>query len=150
MKRRNPRERYRVDFKLRALAALDANEGCIYRTANQLGIPKSTLRLWREKRDEIHVEIERQRKQRGLLLEDQFGVMIEQIANTMQERIAGMSLMDGIRGVKLLLELNESLVTKREAQERRSGNAREKLERLLDKYAAEHEAADKESSAESA
>jgi hypothetical protein len=88
-----------VDFKVRALAALDANDGRLYITARQLEVPRSTLRTWAAHRDDIHLEVEKQRSQRALLL-----------------------------------ELNESVKTKRVAEETRSSDVYAKLARLIEHY----------------
>lgn len=45
--------RYSTDDKARALAALDANNGNLRKTSAQTGIPASTLRKWRQKRQEV-------------------------------------------------------------------------------------------------
>ncbi|MEO8394879.1 MAG: hypothetical protein ABI700_17925 [Chloroflexota bacterium] len=139
MKRRNPRERYRIEFKLRALAALDANAGKIYTTAIQLGIPKSTLRLWRAQRFEIEAGFEQQRRQRNILLEDRLEVMIDEIAEKMQEKIEKTTLIESIRGVKLLIEMRESLATKRQAEEEASTSLDETLLKLMKRFDAPKE-----------
>jgi hypothetical protein len=139
MKRRNPREHYRVDFKLRALAALDANAGKIYTTALQLGIPRSTMRSWDRQRFEIQAEFEQQQKQRNILLEDRLVLMIDEIAERMQEKIEKTTLLESIRSVKLLIEMQEALVTKRQAEEAQSSSLDERLIKLMKRFDAPKE-----------
>lgn len=139
MKRRNPREHYRVDFKLRALSALDANGGKIYTTALQLGIPRSTMRSWDRQRFEIQAEFEQQQKQRNILLEDRLVLMIDEISEKMQEKIEKTTLLESIRAVKLLSEMHESLATKRVAAEAASSDVYEKLQKLMKRFDAPKE-----------
>ena len=139
MKRRNPREHYRIDFKLKALAALDANGGKIYTTAQQLGIPRSTMRTWKAQRFEIEAEFEQQRKQRSILLEDRLELMIDEIAEKMQEKIEKTTLIESIRSVKLLIEMREALTTKREAEEEAAGFADQRLLEIMKRFDAPKE-----------
>jgi len=139
MKRRNPREHYRVDFKLRALAALDANGGKIYTTALQLGIPKTTLRSWDRLRFDIQAEFEQQQKQRNILLEDRLVLLLDEIAERMQEKIEKTTLLESIRSVKLLIEMQEALTTKRQAQEATSTSLDEKMIKLMKRFDAPKE-----------
>ena len=139
MKRRNPREHYRIDFKLKALAALDANAGKIYTTALQLGIPKTTLRAWKRQRFEIEAEFEKQRRQRNILLEDRLELMIDEIAEKMQEKIEKTTLIESIRSVKLLIEMREAMTTKREAEEEAAGYADQRLIEIMKRFDAPKE-----------
>ena len=118
MKRATPfLPRYRLDFKLRALATLDANDGRSYQTARQLQLPRSTLRDWNRDREQIHREVERLREQRGVTLEEQFETVIAEIANTMLNKVENARLVESMRVLKMILDLSEQIAAKRAAEE---------------------------------
>ncbi len=135
MKRATPfLPRYRLDFKLRALATLDANDGRIHQTARQLQLPYSTLKDWNHNRERIHREVERLRERRGITLEEQFEAVIAEITNTMLDKVEKARLLESIRVLRMILDLNAELAAKRESTESKREQLREKLERMFARY----------------
>jgi len=76
------RQRYSDRDKAAALAALDLNEGNVWRTAKELGIPRSTLQSWANERG-INADVPELRQQKKGDLAEKF----EQIANAYADRL---------------------------------------------------------------
>src|SRR5690606_27817685 len=76
------RQRYSDRDKAAALAALDLNEGNVWRTAKELGIPRSTLQSWANQHG-INADVPELRQQKKGDLAEKF----EQIANAYADRL---------------------------------------------------------------
>ncbi len=132
--------RYRLTFKLRALAALDTNDGRVYQTARQLRIPRSTLWDWNRDREKIHREVERLREQRGVTLEEQLETVIDEIAGAMLNKVENAKLLESTRVLKLILDLSREIAAQRAAEEAEREDVYVKLERLFERYRQTNEA----------
>lgn len=79
------RRQFSDNDKAAALAALDANGGNVYRTAQQLGIPRKTLEGWSKDRG-VHPEVADLRQQNAKQLHELFLEELYAIAGLLAEK----------------------------------------------------------------
>ncbi len=98
------RRRYSDNDKATALAALDANEGNLYRTAKQLGISISTLQSWtnvsEDKAEELAPIRNRKRKELHEVLRD----LAYQIADVIPDKLNDANLQHTSVSLGIVLE----------------------------------------------
>jgi len=136
MKRSSPfAPRYRLDFKLRALAALDANDGNLYQTATQLEMPRTTLREWDQQREAIRAKVEKLRQNQHLSLVERYEFVLQQMVDTMPDKLEESKLIDIVRTLSMIIKLINEL----KAQQDTGTSARDRLAELLERYAANYE-----------
>ncbi len=88
------RRQYSDREQAEALALLDANDGNLYRTAQELGIPRSSLQQW-AKGQGISADVPLLRHQKTLEYGTRFGEMVEIILDSVTpEDLAKASLKD--------------------------------------------------------
>ena len=131
---------YTVEFKLKALVALSKNNNNIYETAKQLGISRQTLNNWSRDRDKLYALSEKLAEEDRLPLYRRLNLLINQISDALPEMVASARLGDATRALTTLISLSESLEASYKAREERTSDVRAKLERLLERYAANQEA----------
>lgn len=83
---------YSSTEKAAALAALEANNGNLRRTARALKVPKSTLERW--KKNQINPEVSRLRSQEKQNLADAIESVVWEIVGAMPEKIEKAGLKD--------------------------------------------------------
>ena len=125
---------YTIEFKLKVLVALDANNGNIFRTAQQFGIPRQTLSNWIRDRETIFEESATLGEERRLPLSRRLSLMINQIADSLPEKVEKAQLGDATRALSLLIDLTETLAAKEAAKRERSDELEKKLARLYERY----------------
>lgn len=102
---KRPKRKYTEAFKAKALAALDANGGNVWRTAKEVGIPTTTLERWAKDQDAVPPDVrEEKRKELAAELE---GFVIG-LCNLRAKSLEGLNVRDtavaiGIGVDKLLL-----------------------------------------------
>ncbi len=133
---------YSLEFKLQVLVALDTNNGNLYVTAKQFGVPRATLSDWHQNRKTIFEQGDLVLQERRLRLSQRMELIINQIVDSMPKKVAQARLGNSARALSIMIDLSKAAneAAKAVAQQSEGGeSAREKLARLLDRYAAAHQ-----------
>ena len=125
---------YTVEFKLKALVALDRNNRNIYVTAKELGISRQTLNDWSRDRDKIYEMSEILAEQNRLSLDRRLNLLNNQISDALPGMVESARLGDATRALSTLITLSESLKAKKEADDAQDETINERLEKLMKLY----------------
>ena len=131
---------YTIEYKLKVLVALDANNGNIYGTARAFGIPRQTVSNWNRDRELIFEQSETLAEERRLPLSRRLSLLINQISDALPEKVEKAQLGDATRALNILLDLRDAVAAREDAKRSASGSARAKLAEILDRYAEVHAA----------
>ena len=120
---------------MQVLTALDSNNGNRYVTAKQFGVPRETVSDWYQRRATIFEQGERMLQERRLRLAQRMELIVNQIVNSMPGKVKQARLSDSAHALRILLDLSAAVEAKQAAKQEHSTAAREKLIRLLERYA---------------
>jgi transposase-like protein len=128
------RTRYTYEFKLKVLVALDKNNGNIFKTAQEFGIPRQTVSNWVRDRENIFEMSELLGEQKRLPLHRRLNLLINQISDALPDMVENARLGDATRALATLIPLSESLKAKKDAQEAEDQTVYERLEKMMKLY----------------
>lgn len=126
---------YRIEYKLRALVTLDENDGNVYATAKQLGLPRATLVDWKFSREALVEQSETLHQHLRLKMSKRLDLVIDQIIESLPEKVASARLGEAARALSLLIDLSNTISAEEHQQQDRTGSAKAKLAALLERYA---------------
>ena len=110
------------------LASLTRNEGNVYQTAKENGVPESTIHYWL-RLPETSSDLP---PASGTGLDERLEQIARQMVEAMPQRVDEASLQDLVRLLPIVLDtMNQA-----RAGKEKNSNAREKLAEILDRYAA--------------
>jgi transposase-like protein len=81
------RKFYTVEYKLKVLVRLDENNGNIYHTAKQFGLPRQTVNDWSRKRELIFAQSEEDAEKRRLPMSRRLALLINQIVDSLPDKV---------------------------------------------------------------
>lgn len=131
------RKFYRIAYKLRALVTLDENDGNVYATAKQLGLPRATLVDWKSNRELIVEQSETLHQHLRLTMSQRLDLVIDQIIESLPEKVAMARLGEAARALIMLFEMSNRVAAEEEQAREDGSDVYEKLARLIEGKAAE-------------
>lgn len=130
------RKFYRIEYKLRALVALDENDGNVYATAKQFGVPRQTLVDWKFNREALVEQSETLHQHLRLTMSQRLDLVIDQIVESLPEKVAMARLGEAAKALSLLIDLSNTISAEEKQHQSRLGSAKAKLAAILERYAA--------------
>jgi hypothetical protein len=129
---------YSLEYKLQVLVSLDANNGNVFKTSRQYDIPGSTISDWNQRRDELFAQGETLMQERRLRLSQRMELVINQIVDGLPKKVEKARLSDSANALRTLINLSAEAEARNAKRQTTKTDVREKLTRLLDKYAEEN------------
>jgi transposase-like protein len=133
------RSRFTPEFKLRALAALDASRNDVRGIAQEFDVSPKTLLDWRRQRQFILEQTEEyqrsQQVQRSMSI--RIEMVMQQIIDSFPAKVESARLAESARTYLILRELHQGFASRQQ----RSNDLRDKLQQMVERFQAENEAA---------
>lgn len=133
------RSRFTPEFKLRALAALDASKNDVPGIAREFDVAPKTLMDWRRQRQFILEQTEEyqrsQQVRRSMTVRVE--MVMQQIIDSLPGKVESSRLAESARTYLILQELHQGFAS----SQKRGNDLRDKLQQMVERYQAEQEAA---------
>ena len=110
---------------------LDENDGNVYATAKQLALPRQTLVDWNSKRQAIVEQSETLHEHLRLTLSQRLDLVIDQIVESLPEKVALARLGEAARALSLLIGLSNTIAAEEAREQERGRDVYDKLMRLI-------------------